>query len=202
MRKDWTSAILSLALVIPATATGTAVAQDLREPPGFLGVEQVVCYEAKVRLRADQEGVVLRRFNEGRPYAISINRHLPDARARLVRDLAGRGRLRSVVFERFGTEVPGRLNILIGSEVPIEVAQSAIAAYAAGSELPVSIAAMAEDAGHNDTHRIYVGGLCDLGGAPMRPEKIQALLDPGLTREQMVKLLPKRYQAAPTSRSK
>lgn len=183
-----------LSLVLAAVRTDAAIAQEFHEPPGFLEVEQIVCYEVKIRLRHDREGFDIRKFNRGRSYAISINEHLPDARAaraKLARILDEGMQLCKVVSHWFGTEAPKRLNIMIGSEVPVGIAQAALAAYAVEAKLPVYIVLVDEDAGFNETRRVYIGGLVDLGEEPMPPGEIRGLLKPGLTHEELAKLLPK-----------
>ena len=147
-------------------------------PPEFLEVDSIS--------RSDANGKPS--FNGGRPYVISINEKLPEARAargRLVARLHDSEQLDRFVFEWFGTAPPTRLNLGIGRDVPVKAAQAVIAAYAVelrGAGGP-SLPDMDDDEGFGNTQRVYVqGGLEDRGEVAMKAEEIKALLNPLLTR--------------------
>jgi hypothetical protein len=155
------------------------LAPEEKEPPELLEVENLA--------RVDGP-----KFNK-RPYAISINRDLPDARQgrkHLALRLKEGHHLDNYVFEWFGKGKAERLNLLIGSQVPIEDAQAAIAVFARWSRLPVYIGWMTADEDFGNTHRIYVGGLANFGKEPMSAEKVNGLLKRGLTAADFAQLLP------------
>jgi hypothetical protein len=100
-------------------------------------------------------------------------------------------RLDRFVFEWFGADAPAQLNLGIGNNVPVEAAQAVIAAYAVGSAPPVHLYRMDKDDDFGNTHRVYVGGLQSHAREPMKAERIKALLDPLLTRDELMKLIPR-----------
>lgn len=193
MRNPYLPIILVALLMKIASPADLAAAEAFREPSRLLEVPTITRYEVKYRF-ARLELFNFRGFDQGRPYAISINARLPSAsrdRARMVERLQQRKQLDRIVFDWFGTGTgePKRLNLSIGSEVPVEVAQAAIEAYALGAKCPVFIQVMEEDKGFAETHRIYIGGLVDFGKRSTPPEAVLSVLEAGLTRKQFARRL-------------
>ncbi|MCL4203616.1 MAG: hypothetical protein KJ000_14020 [Pirellulaceae bacterium] len=179
-------AVLPVA-VLAASLVGTAAAQP-PDLPGFLEVEKIG--PAKP---SSNEGKWT--FNMKRPYVISINEKLPVANAarnRLVAGLHDRGQLDQFVFEWFGSDrdAPDRLNLVIGQNFPVGAAQAVIATFAADSALPVYIHRRTADDEFGHTQRVYVGSLRNRGEEPMKAEQIKALLNPVLTHDELMQLLP------------
>jgi hypothetical protein len=155
------------------------------DPGGLLEVDSTVV------LRFNGEMVS---FNQGRRYAISVNKLIPDARtfrAKLAVALKEQKQLDQVVFDWFGKESLKRLNLQIGDKVPIPTVQAAISAFATESKLPVYIALATKDERLSHNYCVIVGGLVNRGKGPLMPEQIRELLKPGLTQDQLAKLLPK-----------
>ncbi len=132
-------------------------------------------------------------FNGGRPYAISINQQIPGAaaaRTQLVGVLKERKLLGQAVFAWHGTAPPKRIDVLVGDEVPVPLAQAVIAAYVPQATLPVYVASATRDDGFYLKRRVMVGSLLTCGDTPVTAEQVRRLLAPGLTREQLTGLLP------------
>lgn len=176
-------AVLTIA-VFAALGAGT-IASEPPKPLGFLEVEAIK--------GSRKTGKLL--FNSGRPYVLSINVKLPDAdaaRNQLAKQLLARKQLRLFVFEWFGADhdVPTRLNLVIGKNIPVAAAQAVIATFARDSSLPVYIHRKVADGDFGDTQRMYVGALRDRGEKPMTAEQIKALLNLRLNREELMQLIP------------
>jgi hypothetical protein len=179
-------AVLPVA-VLAASLVRTAAAQP-PELPGFLEAETIECTKPN-----SNEGKWT--FNMKRSYVISINEKLPGAnaaRSRLVAGLHDRGQLDQFVFEWFGSDrdAPERLNLVIGENVPVGAAQAVIATFATDSTLPVYIHRRTADDEFGHTQRVYVGSLRNRGEEPMKDEQIKALLNPVLTHDKLMELLP------------
>jgi hypothetical protein len=152
------------------------------EPKGLFEVPFIIMYDINGR----------KSFNSGREFVIAINEQLPDARARrakLTNALEGTRHLDGVVFEWFGKKPPKRLDIEIGDQVPVELVQQVIAAYADKSQIPVHLTLATKDEATRKTHRVYIGSLDESGKDPATPELIRELLKPGLRQQQLAKLL-------------
>ena len=155
------------------------------EPEGLLQVKGIGIYSINDRIS----------FSGGRRYGISINEHVSDAKARrakFAKDLKEQKQLDQVVFDWFGKQPPKRLNIEIGSKVPVQIAQAAITAYGLESKIPVFIKRCTDDESLGRTQSIVVGGLVDIDAEALKPEQLRALVKPGLTQEQFVRLLSKK----------
>jgi len=178
------SAVLVVLPILTVVHADPPSPRKADEPPGLLEVPVIGIVEVNGKWS----------FNNGRRYSISVNKHLPDAmasRAALVATLHEQKQLDQVVFDWFGKKLPTRLNLLIGDNVPVEMAQAVVAAYADGSKIPVHITLMTEDEQLGLTRAVYVGGLVDRDDAPVMRKQIQELLKPGLTHQQFAKVLLK-----------
>jgi hypothetical protein len=170
--------------VLSAIAAGGTASDQQPDPPELLEVETIMLDDGPVGKPS---------FNGGRPYVISINEYLPAAKAtrsRLVARLHDSEQLDRFVFEWFGKYPMTRLNLGIGKGFPVEAAQAILATYASDSALLVYLYRMDADDGFGNTHRAYVGGLVDRAKEPLKPERLKALLNPLLTRDEFMKLIP------------
>jgi hypothetical protein len=140
-----------------------------------------------------QEGF---KFNNYRPYVISINEFLPGAkelRENLINSLAREGILQQVVFEWFGKGPLQAIELKIGGKVPVTIAQAVLRACGSVAKIPVILTINQED-GYNQkggpyghSQRVYVGSLMKSGRPPATPEKLQSLLKPGLSQQEFIK---------------
>src|SRR4051812_35031429 len=92
----WAASLFLAVALLTVTADGAAVGQD-REPPGFLEVKEIAAGRGKDGGPA---------FNMNRPYAIWMNRHVPEVkegRKRLIAKLHDSKKLDQFVFTWFGT---------------------------------------------------------------------------------------------------
>lgn len=180
----WAVLPVAVLAVLPVRTTA-AQPPDL---PGFLEVE-------KINVSQSNSTGGKWAFNMKRPYVISINEKLPGAntaRNRLAAGLHDRRQLDQFVFEWFGSgrEAPDRLNLVIGKNVPVGAAQAVIATFATDSTLPVHIHRKTADDEFGHTQRVYVGSLRNRGKEPMKAEEIKALLNPVLTHDELMQLVP------------
>jgi hypothetical protein len=178
MRIAHVSAVLVLLPILAVAGAEPPAAPKADDPPGLLEVPRVATFDVFGKVS----------FNQGRRYAISINEHLPEARAsrtKLAARLKEHKLLDQIVFGWIGKmeKPPARLNLLIGDNIPIEVAQAVIAAYVAGAKLPVHIKLTVEDGQLLRTRRITVGGFVDYDTDAVTPAQIMELLKPGLSHE-------------------
>ena len=181
------SQILAVLVLLPALTLARAEPPPTAkaDPKGFLEVPHIGITEVNGKIS----------FNEGRQYAIAVNKHFPnakEAKGKMESALGKQKLLDQIVFKWFGKEPPTKLNLLVGNKVPVEMAQAVVAAYAARYEVPVYITMMTEDEELDHTRCVYVGAVVDSDIDPVTPEKIKELLKPGLTAEQFAKLLPKK----------
>ena len=182
---------LSHAVVVLLLVPALALARDepkkekAEEPEGFLEVNRVFFLSVNDHFVG---------FNEGRRYDISINKLLPNAkaaRAKLAKALKEQKNLDQTVFDWFGDDQLKRLNIGIGSKVPVQIAQAVIATYAMEAKLPVHIFLVCEDHDLAKTYRVGVGGYVDTGRDAMNPEQLRELVKPGLSQERFAEMLTK-----------
>jgi hypothetical protein len=180
----WLSCVAVCVLVFSALAEEPKKV-NAGEPEGFLEVGVI----GTVYINGTWVG-----FNQGRRYGISINKHLPnarDARAKLAVVLKEQKQLDQVVFDWFGRGPLKRLDIVIGTNIPVGVAQALISAYATESKIPVYVVLRTTDGAVEGTSLIHVGSLVSHGKDPITQEQLREVLKPGLTPEQFAKLLPK-----------
>src|SRR5262245_768253 len=166
------SCILLLVALQPLSYQSRAAEQP-PNLPGFLEAETIYWKDGA-------EGPI---FNENRHFVISICKKLPEANAsrnKLIEQLGANKQLDKVVFQWFGTNGANRLDIQVGKNVPVEVAQAVIAAYARDSKLPVFLHRVSQDGMFANTHRVFIGSLEAYGKAPLKREEIKVLLRPGL----------------------
>ena len=174
-------------LLVPALALARdePKKEKVEEPEGLLEATAII----PVSINHNLVG-----FNQGRPYAISINEQLPGAkssRAKFAKALEAQKYLDLVVFEWFGKKPPKRLNIMIGNKVPVHIAQAAIAVFAVDSNIPVYLCLMRKDEALGSTRCIYVGALVDCGEDAFKPEQLRELIKPGLSQERFAEMLTK-----------
>jgi hypothetical protein len=134
-------------------------------------------------------------FSGGRRFCISINSSLPNARVargQLVKALTDQKQLDQVVLSRMGNdEAVRRLNISIGDQMPISMAQASIAAFATDSKLPIHLELLTANEGLGYRYRIFIGGYADRDNQPLTSKQIQELLKPGLSAEELHTLIAK-----------
>ncbi|MBN1605397.1 MAG: hypothetical protein JW940_02130 [Polyangiaceae bacterium] len=149
-------------------------------PAPFLEVQELA-------IRRGPQGGCPIVFNDKRCYAISINRGTPSAeklRAGTVEDLAARHVLEQVVFEWFGPTESDAVQLDIGRDVPVAVAQSLLTASSRLRGVPVSVEVTTRDGGVGDTQRVYVNSLVAARKKPISELKMRALLVPGISEEE------------------
>jgi hypothetical protein len=132
------------------------------------------------------------RFNEFRPFAISINQKIPNASAiqdGMVQSIGQKGFLDILVFEWFGVTKPQTVELAIGENVPVEISQSVLRTFSREKELPLIISLKSRDAEMGYTQRIVVGSLVKSGKRPISPGKLDALLRERISREDFVKIV-------------
>ncbi len=131
-------------------------------------------------------------FNEGRPFVISVNEGIPNARAffdALVGSLKSQDVLDDVVFSWFGGDDMEFAEVIIGSKVELGIAQSVLRSYGQHVTKPMIISVATEDEKLGKTQSIYVGGLVASGRRVVSPPKLRELTAPGLTHEEFLRLL-------------
>ena len=136
--------------------------------------------------------VLRTRFNDYRPFAISINQKIPNAcavRDSLVQSLGRKGSLDIIVFEWFGQAQPQAIEVKIGVNVPLEISQSVLKALSNEKALPLIVSLKSQDEGRANTQRIYVGSLVKSGEKPVLPSKLDALLNETLSREEFFRIV-------------
>ena len=184
MRLSHAAAVI---LLVPALALARdePKKEKVEEPDGFLEVPGIFAYHINKRLVS---------FNGGRPYAISINEHLPDAKAcrtKLLDLLKEQKQLDKFVFNWFGKTAPKQMNIMIGDKVPVQTAQAVIKTYAVGRKMLVYVQLMTKDDDFDHTAQVYVGGLVEPQGPPATAEQLRELVKPGLSQERFAEMLTK-----------
>lgn len=178
---------LLLALLFTLTGALQAAAQDDEAPKDFtiLEARQIVRYKAT----SDKD--LPARFNGQRPYAISVCRDLANTvkvREELIQRLAKIRMLDQVVFEWFDVLNAESFVVDIGNKVPVGIAQAALAA--AGNhmkDMPV-VLMISTQGDFDDVQRIYLGSRVPKDTKQLTNEKLAALLKPGLTRQQFLKI--------------
>lgn len=134
-------------------------------------------------------------FNQGRPFAISINRSMAAGRAvrsHVMESLRRAGMLDKVVFDPFSGLTPGRLEVNIGSAVPIEISTAILdALVTVGVSEPVALSSM-NSGSLGKTHRVYVGSLAPTSHATVTMEELQRLrASPELLHEYLASTPPR-----------
>lgn len=144
-----------------------------------------------VRYKAANDTDLPARFNGQRPFAVSVARDLANTvkvREDLIQRLAQIRMLDQVVFEWFDVQDAKAFVVDIGNKVPVGVAQAALAA--AGNhmkDMPV-VLLISTQGDFDDVQRVYLGSRVPGGAKPLTEQKLAALLKPGITRLQFLRI--------------
>jgi hypothetical protein len=153
---------------------------------GPLWVQTVVLQTAVLQTPSAEPGSAAASgcaFNEGRPYLLSVNDPLyrgPLAR-QLRRGLSRSAHADQLVVDRFGSSAPPtRVELVLGRDLPVELARDLLSIVQA-AELPVVVRSRAEQVGPTCVRsQAVLGGVWPTTHAPLQPERLAELLDPGL----------------------
>jgi len=131
-------------------------------------------------------------FNYGASYVISINNFIPKSdiiKAFIVQQLGVKNVLDKVVFEAFGARPPESFKVEIGRKVPLDISQVVVQACFDNSGAPVEFSVEQEDKSFGYTQRVYIGSIGRTKGVLMTKEKLNTLLESGLTQQEFFNIL-------------
>ncbi len=159
----------------------TALAEAL-QPGQSLGRLHALLGRAEAVV-AQADAVLARRVDASRVLRLEVNQSFPKG-DQVIADLQRVG-LTFGSNDWFGPENPGRWNLTIGTELPVPVAQAAIAAVVrVGVDFGVYFEPQSGDFEHN--RRIYVGSLDrNEPHAPLDAATIQSMLNPSIGKAQL-----------------
>lgn len=133
-------------------------------------------------------------FNYDTSYVISINHRIPDAQvrreklAKLLIEEVEPQLIDKILFEDFGDSCIKTVSIVIGSRIPVKVAQAVVSVFSQDLSLPITIDIRGEDAKHkSSTQIIYVGSLAKSEKNPINREAIDALLRKDMSQKQFIR---------------
>jgi hypothetical protein len=182
---------MNLVTSVPASALVTA-AILLIAPLWSQSQPKYTAMEVETIHRHETDDPVLRtRFNYDRPFAISINQKIANARVlrnALVESLGRKGLLDIIVFEWFGQAQPQAIEVNIGVNVPLEISQSVLRMLSKEKALPLIVSLESQDKDMANTQRVYVGSLVKSEGRPVLPSKLNALLNEKISREEFFRI--------------
>ena len=176
----------SVLLVVLVFAGFSTCARAQAEP------KNVPLEDESISQNACDDSRLPNRFNSSRPFVISFNEKIPDARpvrAAIVRSLGQKGLLDLIVFEWFGSTEPETIEIKFGAKVPLAVSQSVLKALSRNKDLKLVLSVSTTNNEFGDMQRVYVGSLVKSGKQPVTPRKLQELLSDDLTLAEFIEMI-------------
>jgi hypothetical protein len=132
-------------------------------------------------------------FNNGCSYVVELNMTLPtakDLRHALRQALAkDRRRRTDIVFIPFSpkTKAPTPVEVAIGGQVPLDVAQTVLAELAKVPDFPVALTLVTDPDESGSPRHVCVGDIKSSGKEAVPPKILEGLLDPKLSQNEFLK---------------
>ncbi len=136
-------------------------------------------------------------FNYATSFVISINRGIQDVNvlrenlAKILIEKVEPQDIDKILFDFFGETRPETLGIMIGSRVPLKIAQAVVRVFSQQSALPITITINADDGIFGNTQRVYIGGLVRAEKNPISLETIDILLREDISQEEFIEIVSK-----------
>lgn len=118
-------------------------------------------------------------FNEDRPWLINVHASLSgggDLEAALRRGVEQAGLGGQVVLDWFGQEPPERIELVLGRDLPVELARAVVQATREQAQAPLVLTVAQEQSSTCSRSQAYVGSLLPTDQAPTSAEALDRVL--------------------------
>lgn len=117
-------------------------------------------------------------FNEDRPWLVNVHASLGggDVEEALRRGVEAAGLGGQVVLDWFGEEPPERLELVLGRDLPVELARAVVQVARDHAQVPLVLSVAQEQSSTCSRSQAYVGSLMPTDQAPTSAEALDRLL--------------------------